>query len=152
MATEKRTYPNSYFAWYNDDDRLAIVERQTNTDDSKGVTQGEYDTYTDSTVTDGIKITIHSKYEAVTSLADDLQTTCGLNDLMHSHVLDYVKSRILEDQGDESKAQYFKLKYEADFNHKLIKFAAERSPEKWGKYTIGSVSYTHLTLPTNREV
>ena len=23
-------------------------------------------------------------------------------------------------------------------NHKLIKFAAERSPEKWGKYTIGS--------------
>ena len=23
-------------------------------------------------------------------------------------------------------------------NHKLIKFAAERSPEKWGKYTVGS--------------
>ena len=107
-----RDKPNDYFAWYNDDDRLAIVVRPINTDDSKGVTAGEYDTYTDSTVTDGIKITIHSKYEAVTSLADDLQTTCGLNDLMHSHVLDYVKSRILEDQGDESKAQYFKLKYE----------------------------------------
>ena len=25
MATNKRTYPNSYFAWYNDEDRLAIV-------------------------------------------------------------------------------------------------------------------------------
>ena len=24
------------------------------------------------------------------------------------------------------------------FNQKLIKFAVERSPEKWGKYTIGS--------------
>ena len=28
--------------------------------------------------------------------------------------------------------QYYRI------NHKLIKFAAERSPEKWGKYTIGS--------------
>ena len=28
--------------------------------------------------------------------------------------------------------QYYKI------NEKLIKFAAERSPEKWGKYTIGS--------------
>ena len=25
MATNKRTYPNDYFAWYNDDQRLAIV-------------------------------------------------------------------------------------------------------------------------------
>ena len=25
MATNKRTYPNDYFAWYNDDNRLAIL-------------------------------------------------------------------------------------------------------------------------------
>ena len=43
MAT--RDKPNSYFAWYNDDDRLAIVERQRATDDSKGVVSGEYDSY-----------------------------------------------------------------------------------------------------------
>ena len=109
MAT--RDKPNDYFAWYNDDDRLAIIERQTNTDDSKGVTQGEYDTYTGSSVTDGIKITIHSKYETATALTDDLQTTCGLNESMHVHILEYVKSRILEDQGDMDKSQYFKQKY-----------------------------------------
>ena len=109
MAT--RDKPNSYFAWYNDDDRLAIVERQINTDDSKGVSAGEYDTYTDSTITDGIKITIHSKYETATALTDDLQTTCGLNESMHVHVLEYVKSRILEDQGDMEKANFFKQKY-----------------------------------------
>ena len=32
MATDKRTYPNSYFSWYNDDDRLAILERVTSTE------------------------------------------------------------------------------------------------------------------------
>ena len=30
----KRNYPNDYDAWYNDDDRLAIVERVTSTDSS----------------------------------------------------------------------------------------------------------------------
>ena len=106
-----RDKPNDYFAWYNDDDRLAVVERQTNTTDSKGITSGEYDTYTDSTVTDGIKITIHSKYEQANNLTDDLQSDCGLNETMHSSVLDYVKSRILEDQGDLEKSRYFFNKY-----------------------------------------
>ena len=86
----KRDTPNSYYAWYNDDDRLAIVERKTSSTDAKGVTAGEYDTYTDRTVTDGIKMTIHSKYETAVNLTDDLQTTCGLNELMHPHVLEYV--------------------------------------------------------------
>ena len=106
-----RDKPNDYFAWYNDDDRLAIVERQINTDDTKGVTGGEYDTYTSSTVTDGIKMTIHSKYDTATALTDDLQATCGLNESMHVHILEYVKSRILEDQGDMEKATFFKQKY-----------------------------------------
>ena len=111
MAT--RDKPNSYFAWYNDDDRLAIVERQSSTTESKGVVGGEYDTYTDSSVTDGIKMTIHSKYEAAAALSDDLQTTCGLNESMHAHILEYVKSRILEDQGELEKAAFFKNKYES---------------------------------------
>ena len=110
MAT--RDKPNDYFAWYNDDDRLAIVARPINTDDAKGVTAGEYDTFTDSTVTDGIKMTIHSKYETAVNLTDDLQTTCGLNEAMHVHVLEYVKSRILEDSADSAQAQYFMTKYE----------------------------------------
>jgi hypothetical protein len=109
----RRDNPNSYYAWYNDDDRLAIVERQTNSTDAKGITAGEYDTYTDSTVTDGIKMTIHSKYETAVNLSDDLQTTCGLSESMHVHVLEYVKSRILEDMGDLEKAGFFKAKYDS---------------------------------------
>ena len=108
----KRDTPNSYYAWYNDDDRLAIVERKTDTTDAKGITSGDYDSYTDSTVTDGIKMTIHSRYETATALTDDLQTTCGLSELMHVHVLDYVKSRIAEDTGDAEKASYFMAKFD----------------------------------------
>ena len=108
-----RDKPNDYFAWYNDDDRLAIVARPINTDDAKGVTAGEYDTFTDSTVTDGIKMTIHSKYETATALTDDIQTTCGLNESMHVHVLEYVKSRVLEDHGDMEKAAFFRGKYDS---------------------------------------
>ena len=106
-----RDKPNDYFAWYNDDDRLAIVVRNTNTDDSKGVTAGEYDTYSDDTVTDGIKMTIHSKYETASNLTDDIQTDCGLNESMHVHVLEYVKSRILEDMGQLDQAAFFRNKY-----------------------------------------
>ena len=125
MAT--RDKPNSYFAWYNDDDRLAVVERQTSTTDAKGISAGEYDTYTDSTITDGIKMTIHSKYETAVNLTDDLQTTCGLNELMHPHVLEYVKARILEDMGYLEKAAFFKNKYDSGIMKKPTRISSVRS-------------------------
>ena len=108
----KRDTPNSYFAWYNDDDRLAVVVRQESTSSSQGTVSGEYDTFLDSTVTDGIKLTIHSKYEKLSSLADDLQSNGKLDSTMHSFVLDYVKSRILEDMGQVEPSQYFRTKFE----------------------------------------
>ena len=44
MATNKRTYPNDYFAWYNDDKRLAIVALDT-TSTSGERTKEKYDTF-----------------------------------------------------------------------------------------------------------
>ena len=44
MATNKRTYPNSNFAWYNDDDRLAIL-CEDNTSTSGERTTERYDTF-----------------------------------------------------------------------------------------------------------
>ena len=109
MAT--RDKPNDYFAWYNDDDRLAIVVRQQSTDSSKGTVSGEYDTYLDSAVTNGIKITVHSRYEAVDALSDDLESTSGLNEAIHPYVLDYVKSRLLEDRGDIQSSERLRARY-----------------------------------------
>ena len=108
----KRDTPNSYFAWYNDDDRLAIVVRQEDSSSSKGTTSGEYDTYLDSTVSDGIRYIIHSKYEEMTEITDDLQTNGKLDSVMHAYVLDYVKSRILEDMGQVEASQYFRKRFE----------------------------------------
>ena len=107
-----RDTPNTYFAWFNDDDRLAVVVRQDSTDSTKGTTAGEYDTYVSTSVTDGIKMTVHSRYEPVTSLSDDLQISSGLDESMHPHVLDFCKSRILEDSGNAQEATYFRSKYE----------------------------------------
>ena len=44
MAINKRTYPNDYFAWYNDDSRLAIVSKDT-TNDSSDRTSEKYDSF-----------------------------------------------------------------------------------------------------------
>ena len=45
MATNKRTYPNDYFAWYNDDQRVAILSLDTTSTDSRERTTEKYDTF-----------------------------------------------------------------------------------------------------------
>ena len=47
MATTKRNYPNDYYAWYNDDGRIAIVEKVTSTDGGT-VHHDAYDTFQSS--------------------------------------------------------------------------------------------------------
>ena len=54
MATNKRTYPNSYFAWYNDEDRLAIVCEDTSATSGERTTE-KYDTFQEDA--DGVVIT-----------------------------------------------------------------------------------------------
>ena len=44
MATNKRTYPNDYFAWYNDEDRIAILTQDA-TATSGERTQEKYDSF-----------------------------------------------------------------------------------------------------------
>ena len=114
MATNKRTYPNDYFAWYNDDQRLGIVIKQTSSNATDGVTSGEYDTYTDSNVTKGLRIHFHSKYEEMTtstSKTTDLSTLAGIDSGMHPLLLDYIKARLHEQMGDLQTAQYYFQKF-----------------------------------------
>ena len=110
MATNKRTYPNNYFAWYNDDSRVAILSEDT-TATSGERTSERYDTYQGDDITDGLRITYHSKYETVDAVTDDLKTDAGLDSGMHVSVLCYIKARLFEDAGDLQKAQYFRGMY-----------------------------------------
>ena len=121
----KRNFPNDYFAWYNDDDRLAIVAKVLSSDasDSTETSVDTYDTYTDSSVSDGLRIHYHAKYGTVSQITDDLRTDSGLDTSLHSSIIDYVKSRLLEDGGDMQKAMYYKLKYEKSikqYQHRKI--------------------------------
>ena len=43
MATNKRTYPNTYFTWYNDDNRIAILTQDTTSTGER--TKEKYDTF-----------------------------------------------------------------------------------------------------------
>ena len=112
MATTKRSFPNDYFAWYNDDNRLAIVNKNTSTDDDDGFKIGEYDTYSDSTITDGLKIHYHSKYPKAESIDDDIYKDLKVDSGLHPSILCFVKARLFEDAGDLQKSQYFRAMYE----------------------------------------
>jgi len=114
MAINKRSYPNSYFAWYNDDDRLAVVSKVISNDvsDTTETTIDKYDTFTGSSVTDGLRIHTHSKYGKVEQVEDDLKANSGLDTSLHASIIDYIKSRLLEDVGDLQRAGYYRNKYE----------------------------------------
>ena len=111
MATNKRTYPNDYFAWYNDDNRLAIICEDT-TATSGERTQEKYDTYQGTDVSAGIRITYKSKYATIDAQDEDLKTTAGLDSGLHPAIVCYVKARMFEDAGDLQRAQYFRAMFD----------------------------------------
>ena len=114
MATDKRSFPNSYFAWYNDDDRLAVVCKilSNDTTDSTETSLDKFDTFSGTSVTDGLRIHTHSKYGTVSQITDDLKSNSGLDTSLLPSIIDYIKSRLLEDGGDLQRASYYKAKYE----------------------------------------
>ena len=114
MATDKRSFPNSYFAWYNDDDRLAVVCKilSNDTTDSTETSLDKFDTFSGTSVTGGLRIHTHSKYGTFSQITDDLKSNSGLDTSLHPSIIDYIKSRLLEDGGDLQRASYYKAKYE----------------------------------------
>mgnify|MGYP003136436099 FL=1 len=111
MATDKRTYPNSYFSWYNDDDRLAILCEQTSSSSGEK-TRERYDSYQGSSVSNGIRITYHSKYETASAVTEDLKSDLGVDSGLHKYVLDYIKCRMYENIGNLENAQYHMQMYQ----------------------------------------
>ena len=114
MATDKRTYPNSYFAWFNDDSRIAILQEDSET--SGAVTREKYDSYSGATVTSGLRVHFHSKYETATAVTQDLYTNIGVDTGLQKSILDYVKCRFYENIGDLEKSSYHMKLYENAIN------------------------------------
>ena len=108
-----RTYPNSNFAWYNDDNRIAVVARD-DTSTSGERTKEKYDTYQDADVTGGLRITTNSRFDYVDAQTDNLKTNIGLDTGLHVNVVCYIKARMYEDIGDLQQAQYYRQMYEKE--------------------------------------
>jgi len=130
MATNKRTYPNIYFSWYNDDNRVAILTEDTTATSGERTTE-KYDTYQGDDVTNGLRITYHSKYETIDAQTEDLKTTGGLDSGLHPAVVCYIKGRMFEDAGDIQRAQYFRAMYD-----KMVK-----------QYPLRKTGVRHLAVP-----
>ena len=112
-----RTYPNDYFAWYNDDRRLAILELDTTSTTTNERVTEKYDTFqSEDDVTAGLRVTYHAKYTTVSTsnLTSELSTTHGVDTGMQTCLLYYVKARLFEDQGNLQQAQYFRQMYERE--------------------------------------
>ena len=111
-----RDYPNDYFAWFNDDKRVAVVEVDT-TSTSGEKTKEKYDSYqSGADVSSGLRITYHSKYETVASsnLTTELSTGMGVDTGLQECIVYYLKARMYEDMGDLQKAQYYRVMYEKE--------------------------------------
>ena len=107
-STDRRDYPNNHFAWYNDDDSLAIIWHSLITDSDKGTVAGEFDTYTGDDVSDGIRITYHGHYSPINSKLDQSMADTKLEAGLMPSLVCYLKARLYEDLGDFQKAIYFK--------------------------------------------
>jgi hypothetical protein len=115
-STNRRSYPNDYFAWYNDDDSLGIVWRSLTTDDSEGTVAGEFDTYNDTTVDNGLRITFHGHYGPIGNTHNFEMRQTGLPPALYPALICYIKSRLYEDLGEFQKAMYFKQMFIKNMN------------------------------------
>lgn len=114
----KKDEIRNQLAYYFDDDRIAIVQKNKST--------GEWDSIAHATQeADGerLRVTYHARYAPITGLEQDLNTEIGLKYGLHLALLDYVRSRLEEDEGDMQKASF----YFARFQSRVKKFPYRKS-------------------------
>ena len=70
----KRNYPNDYFCWYNDDDRIAILERVTSTDSTETHSEPWDSFQSDGDLSGNITATSTSSTVVLTSTGHGLTT------------------------------------------------------------------------------
>ena len=126
-STNRRDYPNDYFAWYNDDKNLAIVWRALITNSDEGTVAGEYDTFSDDTVSQGIRITFHGHYKPIPGNSNFKMQDTGLDAGLFPALVCYIKARLYEDLGDFNKAQYFMQMFHRAYNQYPLRKSGVRT-------------------------
>ena len=94
---------NKNFAYYIEGDRFAILDKNQST--------GKYESWSGANVSDGIRIKYTAKYEAAQYYDNNFKDDNGVDSGLHVAILEYIKHRLEEDNGDMQKSAYFLQKY-----------------------------------------
>ena len=120
--TETRKGVNGKFAYYIQGNELALLYRNQST--------GQYGTWSGNTVANGIRYTAIAIYSPLQTFEDDLFDINRIDSGLHALVLDYVKSRLEEDNGAMDKSSYFLQKYK----NKVRKYPHRKSGKRGLKF------------------
>ena len=114
----KKEDTRTKLGYYFDDDRIGIVQVNDQT--------GEWDSISENvSASDGAMLRVHTRarYPNITGLDQDINIDIGLKYGLHLALIDYVRSRLEEDNGNMEKAAY----YYARFTSRIKKFPYRRS-------------------------
>ena len=80
------------------------------TDSNSG--SSETGTWSSLFIDNGLRITYKAKYGTVNAVTQDLDSDIGLDTSLHSSLVNYIKARLYEDQGNPQQAQYHNSIYD----------------------------------------
>ena len=86
-------YPEYYIAWFIKGNHLALVTTKGNTSDNVHEKLGDWRPI-DEAVTNGVLIHYNAEPNAVSAITD----TPDIDNVFHSSLIDYVKSRLYQDR------------------------------------------------------
>ena len=120
----KKDHIRKNLAYYFDDERIAIVERN-GTGDSSGEWKS-IQSATEAADGDRLRLHYHARYTPVTGLEQDLNTVIGVKYGLHLALIDYIRARLHEDAGDMQRSSYFYAK----FKERVQKYPYRKSGQR----------------------
>jgi hypothetical protein len=93
-------------AYYFDDDRIAIVQKNNSTGEWESISE-DLTNSSNLEFDHRLRVTYHARYGPITGLEQDINTDIGLKYGLHLALIDYVRSRLEEDNGDLQKASFY---------------------------------------------
>ena len=126
----KKAHIRKNMAYYFDDERIAVVERN-----GTGDISGEWKSIQSATVAadgDRLRLHYHARYVNITSLEQDINTDIGVKYGLHLALIDYVRARLHEDAGDMQRSSYFYAKFKERVQKYPYRKSGQRGIQMYG--------------------
>ena len=121
----KKSHIRKNMSYYFDDDRIAVLE----------IHEGEWKSIQTTVPNDSgkrLQIHYHSRFDEVTGLHQNINKTIGLKYGLHLALLDYLRYRLEEDNGDFQKSSYYLVRFKERIKKYPYRRSAVRGIAPWG--------------------